>query len=451
MKRLLAFLMAIFLMPATVLAEIPAEPVEAVVALMQTDVGADTLYQHMHPDVQAALGTESIKAIWPQLTAIGGKYLGLADNAETALQGEYTVYSRALQFENCFFLCQLSVTQDNRIYGLWFNPVHITLNFGARNDAFSEEEVLIGEEPWTLPGTLTLPAEGEGPFPAVVLVHGSGPADRNESIGVVKPFRDLAEGLAQQGIAVLRYDKRTYVYGQQIAASEDYVRFTVEEETIQDALYAGRLLAADSRIDSTRIFVLGHSLGGMLAPRLVSESDGLYCGMILACASNRSLLDIILRQNEDALSDGHYSETYAEAVRAQLDQARKAAEALRDMPAETALQSTMLGQSAYYYWDMAQHPAPAEYLHKLQLPVLIINGSRDFQVNEEEGRLSWEKALDLDQPWITTLFTDVNHMLMKPEVDDAIAGTSMEYNIECTVDGTVTEAIADFILTNGGN
>ncbi|MBO2517903.1 MAG: hypothetical protein CW338_11660 [Clostridiales bacterium] len=113
-----------------------------------------------------------------------------------------------------------------------------------------------------LPGTLTLPA-GEGPFPAVILVHGSGPSDRDESIGALKPFRDLAQGLAERGIAVYRYDKRTWVYPVQCAADHGV---TLMDETADDAAAAVRLLAEQEAVDPERVFVLGHSLGATAVP-----------------------------------------------------------------------------------------------------------------------------------------------------------------------------------------
>lgn len=88
----------------------------------------------------------------------------------------------------------------------------------ADRATFAEQEVVVGSGEWALPGTLSLP-NGAGPFPAVVLVHGSGPADRDETVGPNKPFRDLAWGLASRGVAVLRYDKRTRVHGHKFASS----------------------------------------------------------------------------------------------------------------------------------------------------------------------------------------------------------------------------------------
>ena len=251
--------------------------------------------------------------------------------------------------------------------------------------------------------------------------------------------------LTRKGIAVIRYDKRTYVYGQEIASSADFTAFTVEEETIQDAITAGRMLAEDPRIDASRVFVLGHSLGAMLAPRIVAESDGLFCGMILACGTNRSLLEIMLRQNEDAIAA--LPEDQQAAYQPMLAEARAQLKQLPSLDGDAARALTILGQPGYYFWDMVQKPTAAEYLAQLQLPALIINGSRDFQINEVEGRQTWESVLPMDAPWLKTLWADVNHMLMKPEVDASAAGTTMEYYVPCTVDAETVSVIADFILT----
>ena len=145
-----------------------------------------------------------------------------------------------------------------------------------------------------LPGTLLIP-KGEGPFPAVVLVQGSGPSDRDETVMNLKPFRDLAEGLAAQGVAVYRFDKRTYVYGEEMAAD---TQGTLVDESIEDAVNAVQLLARQDRIDPARIWVLGHSLGGNAVPaiaRSLREQPVDACGFILMAASPRPR-DVLIRE-----------------------------------------------------------------------------------------------------------------------------------------------------------
>ncbi len=143
---------------------------------------------------------------------------------------------------------------------------------------------------------------GQGLFPAVVLVHGSGPQDRDETIGPNKPFRDLAWGLATYGIAVLRYEKRTRVYGQKLQQDKKLLTsFTVYEETVDDAVSAVALLSQTPGIRPDRIFVLGHSQGGMTIPR-VAQKDKQAAGFIIMAGLTRPLEDAILKQNRYLLS-----------------------------------------------------------------------------------------------------------------------------------------------------
>src|SRR5699024_11210326 len=135
-------------------------------------------------------------------------------------------------------------------------------------DLVVEEKIIVGEETdYELNGTLTLPRYKQENLPTVILVQGSGPTDRDESVLSYRPFRDIAWGLAEQGIAVVRYDKRTLTYAEEIIQNEEDT-LTVYEETVEDAIRASELAKTDERIDEDNVFILGHSLGGMVAPRI---------------------------------------------------------------------------------------------------------------------------------------------------------------------------------------
>jgi dienelactone hydrolase len=168
----------------------------------------------------------------------------------------------------------------------------------AHPERFQEHEVQIGHGKWVLPGIVSIP-QGDGPFAAVLLVHGSGSQDRDETIPPNKPFRDLAWGLTSQGIAVLRYEKRTKVYAASMRSEMDTV--TVKEEVIDDALEAVALLRDRPEIDAQQIFVLGHSLGGYLAPR-IGAADPQIRGLIILAGSARPLEDVLLDQMTYVLS-----------------------------------------------------------------------------------------------------------------------------------------------------
>ena len=148
------------------------------------------------------------------------------------------------------------------------------------------ENIIVGENTkYPLNGLLTLPDGANKPVPAVVFVHGSGASNMDEKVGKVTPFKDLAEGLAKLGIASIRYDKRFFVHGFKLMKEKNV---TVKMETIKDALLATEILKKDSRIDKDNIFIIGHSMGAMLAPRIDAEG-GDYKGLILMAGSPRKL------------------------------------------------------------------------------------------------------------------------------------------------------------------
>ena len=173
--------------------------------------------------MKAALPESKLKELWETLPQQVGQFQSRSEAQPGDRKDQYQRVIVPLQFEKAA-LNMLVVVDVNtgQIAGLFFQPNQDAQANQYKTpayvdpDKFEEKEITFGAEPWTLPGTLTLP-KGAGPFPAVVLVHGSGPNDRDETIGPNKPFKDIAQGLASQGIAVLRYDKRTKVYPEEMA------------------------------------------------------------------------------------------------------------------------------------------------------------------------------------------------------------------------------------------
>ncbi len=449
MRRWISLLTAIVTLAAcfSAFAEESSFDVQSFLTRLMTGDDLPALYAQFTPEMQSAMTLMDVANLWPSLTATAGPFERFAGETASEEVGGYTTLTQAMNMQTIGLSCMVALDAQGRIAGLRFLPCAKEADAPLTPpENCVEEAVIVGDSPWQLPGTLTIPTGSASPVPAVVLVHGSGPSDRDETIGAVKPFRDLAESLAASGIASLRYDKRTYVYGAQIAASQQVaVTMTAEEEIIQDAIAAGRLLASDSRIDSSRIFLVGHSLGAMLAPRIASESEGLFAGMALLCGSNASLLDIMIRQSEDAVAS--LPDDQRALQTAALDELRRQADALPEMTAEEAKSVTIAGQPGFYFWEMTRHPSAAELITSLALPTLIVNGDRDFQVNRQEGREGWESSLPMDAPYLTCLWADVNHLLMRPNVDEALAGTAAEYMIPCKLDEEVASAVSSFILT----
>ena len=226
--------------------------------------------------VKAQATIEQLEFIWTQITKQYGNFIAISGTRTTQEQG-YTIVYVTCTYETLGALdTRIVFDADKLIAGFQFVPTDLSYQYQPPSYAnpanFTEYNVTVGEgTAWTLPGTLTLP-KGDGPFPAVILVQGSGPNDRDETVGPNKPFKDLAWGLATNGIAVLRYEKRTKHYSDTIVTMLN--NLTVNEETIDDALEAIKLLQATDTINTSQIYLLGHSLGAMLAPRSASGRRG---------------------------------------------------------------------------------------------------------------------------------------------------------------------------------
>lgn len=299
-----------------------------------------------------------------------------------------------------------------------------------------EESVTIGAgTEYELGGTLTIPEGAEKPYPSVVLVHGSGPNDRDETIYGNKPFKDIADYLTSKGIAVLRYDKRTYAH--QAKMVESFMEITVKDETIDDAILASNLLKSDERMDKDRVFIIGHSMGGMLAPRIDAEG-GDFAGLVLLAGSPRTLSDIMLDQISAAV------ETLTGDQKAlgqqQLDSLASIFAELDNFSDEQAKAIDMGGASAYYFKEMADHPA-STYLSDIEKPVLILQGGKDFQVYADKDYVEYQNLLD-GKPNVTfKLYPELNHLFMT-----STTGTAEEYMKADNVHIEVLVDIAEWIL-----
>ncbi len=281
---------------------------------------------------------------------------------------------------------------------------------------FREHPVTVGAAPFLLDGTLTVPA-GPGPFPAAVLVHGSGPNDRDGTVGANKIFKDLAEGLASSGIAVLRYDKRTFRHGDRLTNA-----ITLDEEVLDDAVAAVRVLAARPEADAGRLFVIGHSLGGQLAPEIAARAAAV-AGVVLLAPPGRPPWDILLAQMR-----------YLRAPRATLA-------ALERAITEIHFGGTteLLGIPYAYWRDLASRDGVA-MARSLGKPVLVLHGDRDYQVTADDLAI-WRQGLAGARHAEFATFSGGNHLFIRG------TGTPgpLEYKLPGHVDDRVIARVIAFM------
>ncbi len=303
------------------------------------------------------------------------------------------------------------------------------------------EKIIVGENTnYPLSGCLTLPDNTEYPVPAVVFVHGSGSSNMDEKVGKITPFKDLAEGLAKHGIASIRYDKRSFAHGAKMVRDKNLI-ITVKEETIDDAILATELLRNDSRINPEKIFIIGHSMGGMLAPRIDAEG-GNYKGLIIMSGTPRKLEEVMMDQNEQAMESlGALAKKLAAK---QVEQLQYTFDHLYNISDEEAKRRKFAGGTTLYYLkEMGEHAAP-KYLKNLNKPLLIMQGEKDFQVNIEKDFGAY-KALLANKPNVTfKLYENLNHTFV-PALYESISKAKKEYNVERHIGEDVIADIANWI------
>ena len=365
---------------------------ELVTQFVQGDFEA--VVQSLDESLRQQLPVEKLQATLQSLVASVGKF------KEQTGAHTFQIPSAKLVIVTCAFAIasldiNVAFNEQDKIVGLTITQVGgVEQQYTAvyeppayvNQDVFTEREVQIGNGEWVLPGTLSLPA-GDGPFAAVLLVHGSGPNDRDETIGPNKPFRDLAWGLASQGIVVLRYDKRTKVYPGKMLNLVSTL--TVKEEVIDDALIAVSLLRSFPEVNSQQIVVLGHSLGGYLLPRIGAADTGI-AGLVVLAGLCRTLEDTILDQFSYIYS---LSGTLSAEQQKQLDELKKQVALVKspDLSLSTPASDLPLGVSPAYWLDLRGYH-PEEIARGLPQPMLILQGEGDYQVTLEDFQM-WKSAL----------------------------------------------------------
>jgi len=427
-RRCLPFV-AVLAIGATVFTQTPTQSsrtaqADAIVdAMLARDFGKVTA--QFDETMKAALPGDTLASGWDRTMAQAGKLVSRRRATEEK-RGAYTVVVIACQFEKAALDITITFNAAGQIAGMQMRPpvVPWTPPPYAPAGTYVERDVTVGAGEWALPGTLTLPV-GRGPFPAIVLVHGSGPNDRDESLCPNKTFKDLALGLASRGVAVLRYDKRTFVYGAKVAVN---TRLTVKDEVIDDALAAVALLRSDAAIDPKRVYVLGHSLGGMLVPR-IGAADPSLAGLIVMAGLARPLDQTMVEQLQ-YLAEADGAVTAAE--RQGIEDAKRASVAIAALTPEDLKTPRIIYNAPASYWlDLRGYDPPA-VASGLPNRMLILQGARDYQVTTVDFD-RWKAGLVGKKDVEFHLYPALNHLFLP--------GTGKSLPTEYAVAGHVPEEV----------
>ncbi|MED1116050.1 DUF3887 domain-containing protein [Bacillus paramycoides] len=367
--------------------------------------------------LQKIISEKWLKSYWKGLPAQlqAGSFMGIGEVTQKETNSVHTNVEIKLVFEQSTVPLLIKLDPSGKIddfqLSMSFSPVSERPSY-SKPESFVDKEVVVGSGAFPLPGTLSVP-KGKGPFAAVILVQGSGATDQDETAFALKPFRDLAEGLASKGIAVLRYNKRTYEHGLKTQFSPFY---TVDKETTDDALLATHFLQNEPMINKNQIYILGHSQGGMMLPKMIEKDQNQnIAGAIVMGGPARTIQDVVLDQFEYLFSIGAMKPEEYKFYKSQFELLNDPNFSSQNPPKDFYLGSPL-------FWDSIRKIKAAEMSKEQKTPLLIIQGERDYQVQSKIEIPLWKEQLkerdNVDYrlyPKLNHFFTEGDGELSKPD------------------------------------
>ena len=387
----------------------------------------ENLTEDFDESIKGKLGAKDLAEGWKQVTDVRGSYVMPHSMDYTENKG-YATVTAVLEYENTGVAITLTYTAEGKIRGIYLNMKALESDLESTED-FEEKEIAIGE--YALKGILTLPKDKEE-YPVVVLVQGSGASDFDETVFKLKPFREIAHYLAENGIASVRINKRFYQKPETSTAN-----VTIYDEYMND-IYDAAQWAKDNV--SEDLYIIGHSLGASSAPKIALDNGAK--GVIMLAGSTRGLEDSIYDQNVLALeNDNEHSEKEKAEILKTIEAEIAKVKALKDGD-----EQAIMGIPASYWLSLRELDTENILKNELEVPVLILQGEADFQVYyDKDFKFMQEILADKDNITFKS-YEGLNHVFM-PQSKPGVFGME-EYMEENHISQEVLEDIVDFILEN---
>ena len=373
-----------------------------------------------------------LEKMWGSIPKYMGEYKGYS-TVTTEKKDDIDVVAVRCEFEKTKMDLQFSYNEAKKIIGMFFVPpknkhVYSSPDYAQQNKYY-ETKIAVKTGTMSLPGALCVPNNTKNP-PVVILLAGSGPNDKDESIGPNKALKDLALGLASNGIATYRYDKRTLTYG------KDMKNVDINSEVIEDAINAAAMLKKNPDFKNSKIYIVGHSLGAMCAPLVASKSKQIN-GIVLLAGNARPLEDVVLEQFQyiyglDSLDESEKKEIadYSTKMKTVKDPKLLKTAKPEDLPLN--LES--------HYWQSLVKYNQVQVAKKIKQPILVMQGERDYQVTMTDFNI-WKEKLSANQKNQFISYPSLNHLFM----DGAGKSTPAEYEKQGHVEEKVILDIASWI------
>lgn len=368
--------------------------------------------------VSNKINADMMRQIWESMPRYMGEYQSYSDIRTEKKDSMEIVWVRCAFVKTKMDL-QLTFNKHQKIAGIFFLPPKNTASYNSpeysKPHKFYESKVVMKSGKYELPAVLCIPNNVKNP-PVAILLAGSGPNDKDESVGPNKPLKDIALGLASNGIASIRYDKRTLTYGKDMAAQTD---FGIKEEVIDDALSAVEMIRKNPLTKDSKIYIIGHSLGAMCAPLVASKAK--INGIVMMAGNARPLEDLIVEQYQYLSGGEDNTEVKKMAEKAALIKNAKALKAAKPEELPLNLPSP--------YWQSLASYKQVEVAKKLKQPILLLQGERDYQVTMTDFEL-WKKALADHTKNTFISYPSLNHLFLKGEGKSLPAEYDQQGNVE---------------------
>ena len=386
------------------------------------------------PPLRAVVAAGTVRTTWDTEISRHGALLAIGAPVSEPAKARLVRVSVPVTCEHGGLAVVMSVDGAGLLHGLRISPAVSTSwtpPAYAEPETFTERDAMVGSGPLAVPGTVSLP-HGRGLRPGVVLLGGGGPFDRDETSGPNKPLKDLAWGLASHGAAVLRFDKVTCTHPARVAHARG---FTIAEEYVPHAVAAVHMLQNQPGVGP--VFVLGHSAGGRVAPR-VAAAQASIAGLVILAGDTQPMHEAAIRVARylATLNPGPAAEAFAEAITRQAVLAGRP-----DLPPSTPAAELPFGFPASYWLDLQGYD-PVLTAAALDTPMLILQGGRDYQVTVEDDLSRWQAGLG-HRADVTIHVYDADNYLFFP---GAGPSTPSEYEQPQHMDLSVVADIAQWLM-----
>lgn len=379
-------------------------------------------YLYFDKMMTSQLSVIDLKKIQTDISSQVGEFKAIIES-----NSENETYFYYSEFDKTKLDIKISFNTNDQIIGFFLVPHK---EFMKQSSLSLGNDLDIKSGKITLKGTILLP-EKQTIKQLVIFVHGSGPHDRDESIYENKPFKDIAETLFRNGIASYRFDKSSFsnpeIFNEQS---------TIDDEITNDIINIINHFTSDINFKDYKIVLLGHSLGANVLPRIANRSN-MVSKIILLAGNSRSLDKLIVEQYDYlyTMSKSKDLQESAQKVKTQVAFLNS-----NRFNIETSKELLPLNIPAYY-WKSILDYNPLRTIKKLTMPILVLQGERDYQVTMKDFEL-WKIALKKNKKASFISYPKLNHLFISGDY----LSNPKEYETKGNVDIRVIKDISDFIL-----